>query len=94
MNLKVEMDKALEERIDSVIRDVKQKQDEGKIELYHAEMDDMLKKHGQLALIACGCQVVRSAFKGYIVLPQEYIEDIFIPSLKAKIAFIIKKNEG
>ena len=93
MSVRIEMDPALEARIDNVIKDVKQKQDEHKIELYNAEMKEMIKKHGELALLATGCQIVKSSWNNYIVLPQEYIEDRFIPSLKSKMALIIKKNE-
>lgn len=94
MSVKIEISPELEKRIDTIIEDVRQKQDEQKIELYNQEMEELIKKHGELGLLACGCQIIKSSWKGYIILPPKYIEDAFIPALKTKMAIILTKNEA
>lgn len=93
MAVKIKMDPELEARIDSAIADVKAKQDEGKVELYGDEMKEIMDKHGQITLLAVGCSPVRSPIKNYLALPEEYIEDMFIPSIKLRAAKIIQANE-
>lgn len=91
--MKIEMSPELEQRIDSVIEAVRKKQQEGKIELYNEEMKEMLDTYGEFDLLCTGCRIVKSSWKGYIILPEEFIEERFIPSLKTKMALIISKNE-
>lgn len=91
--MKVEISPELEQRIDRVIRAVRKKQQEGKIELYNEEMEEMLNTYGEFDLLCTGCRIVKSSWRGYIILPEEFIEEKFIPSLKTKIALIISKNE-
>lgn len=92
--MKVEMSPELEQRIDTVIEAVRKKQQEGKIELYNEEMKEMLDTYGEFDLLCTGCKIVKSSWTGYIILPEEFIEERFIPSLKTKMALIISKNEG
>lgn len=92
MSVKIEMNPELEAKAESVIQDLKAKQDEGKIELYNDEMNDMISKHGELALLAAGCQIVKSSWKNYLILPEEYIEDKFIPRIKVNIVRVLTKN--
>lgn len=93
MSVKLDMSPELEARIDKVIQAVRKKQQEGKIELYNDEMKEMLDTYGEFDLLCTGCRIVKSSWKGYIILPEEFIEEKFIPSLKTKMALIISKNE-
>lgn len=93
MSIKIDMSPELEARIDKVIQAVRKKQQEGKIELYNDEMKEMIDTYGELDLLCIGCKIVKSSWKGYIILPEEFIEEKFIPSLKTKMALAISKNE-
>ena len=92
MSIKIEMDPELKAKAESVILDLKAKQDQGKIELYNKELDDMMDKHGQLDLLAAGCQYVKSSWKNYLILPEEYIEDKFIERLTIQVVRVLEKN--
>lgn len=92
MSIKIEMNPELKAKAESVIFDLKAKQDEGKIELYNKELEEMMEKHGQLALLAAGCQHVKSSWKNYLILPEEYIEDKFIERLTAQVVRVLEKN--
>ena len=91
--MKIEMSPELELRIDRVIQAVRKKQQEGKIELYNDEMKEMLDTYGEFDLLCTGCRIVKSSWRGYIILPEEFIEEKSIPSLKTKMALIISKNK-
>lgn len=93
MGMEIKIDPKLESRINDIIKDVRSKQDAGKIELYNEEMNELIQKHGELGLIASGCRIVKSAWKGYIILPEKYIEADQIPSLKATMAIVLSENE-
>lgn len=94
MSVKIDMSPELEARIDRVIEAVRKKQQEGKIELYNEEMEEMLDTYGEFDLLCTGCKIIKSSWKGYIILPEEFIEEKFIPSLKINMALIILNNEG
>ena len=94
MSIKIDMSPELEARIDRVIEAVRKKQQEGKIELYNEEMKEMLDTYGEFDLLCTGCKIVKSSWKGYIILPEEFIEEKFIPSLKINMALIILNNGG
>lgn len=94
MSVKIEMDPALEARIDKVIAAVRDKQQQGKIELYNDEMNQMLKEFDEYDLLLTGCKIVKSSWRGYIILPEEFIEEKFIPALKSKMAFVLSKREA
>ena len=92
--MNIEMSPEIEKRIDNVINAVRNKQLEGKIELYNDEMKEMIDTYGEFDLLLTGCRIVKSSWKGYIILPEEFIEEKFIPGLKTKMALIISKKEG
>lgn len=94
MSIKIEMDPKLEARIDKVINAIREKQLQGKIELYNEEMNEMLKEFDEIDLLLTGCKIVKSSWKGYIILPEEFIEERFIPALKSKMALILSKREA
>lgn len=94
MSVRIEMDSALEARIDKVIAAVRDKQKQGKIELYNDEMNQMLKEFDEYDLLLTGCKIVKSSWKGYIILPEEFIEEKFIPALKSKMALSLSKREA
>lgn len=94
MSVRIEMDPTLEARIDKVIAAVRDKQKQGKIELYNDEMNQMLKEFDEYDLLLTGCKIVKSSWKGYIILPEEFIEEKFIPALKSKMALSLSKREA
>ena len=94
MSLKIEMSRELESRIDKVIRAVRNKQAEGKIELYNDEMKEMLNTFSEYDLLLTGCRIVKSTWGGYIILPDEFIEDKFVPALKTNMAIAITERES
>ena len=94
MSIKIEMDPKLEARIDKVINAVREKQLQGKIELYNEEMNEMLKEFEEYDLLLTGCKIVKSSWSGYIILPEEFIEEKFIPALKSKMALFLTKREA
>lgn len=94
MSVKIEMDPALEARINKVINAVREKQLQGKIELYNEEMNEMLKEFDEFDLLLTGCKIVKSSWKGYIILPEEFIEEKFIPALKSKMALTLSNREA
>ena len=94
MAINVELSPELETRIDNVINAVREKQLEGKIELYNEEMEMMIKTFGEYDLLLTGCKIIKSPWRGYIILPEEFIEEKFILPLKTKMALIISKNEA
>lgn len=92
MTIKVEMNPELRAKAEAAVLALKAKQDEGKIELYNEEMEEMIQKHGELTLLAAGCTIAKSSWKNYLMLPEEYIEDKFIEGLVVKVVRVLEKN--
>lgn len=90
----IKLPKELDDRIMSVIKAVRQKQFEGKIELYNDEMKEMIDKFGEYDLILTGCRIVKSTWRRYLILPEDYIEEKDVPALRARMAMLIEKCEA
>lgn len=91
MAMNIKIDPVMDAHINDIIEAVRSKQDEGKLELYNKEMEDMLKRFNEKELLSAGCKIAKSSWKNYIILPEQYIEDEFIPALKTKIALALQK---